>query len=569
MDVSSLSMAKYRGLPVSTQSRDNFILDTNIGFAKSSQQLANAYTGGTFATKTTNMRMNDRVEHEGIEKNLSTMRRKTYTPAKAIKTSNPSGKEGLFDIRTGNSINDQTRIGNYLPETLKDKNRNKIYCANTWSKNLDMMRSPGQTMDEVYNSSLLTTNTNIPEANTGIPSPDDRLRVSQETYQRPYRTDGDKVLANVRMRNSPDKLERERRQREADVHLKGEAVLQLGRYDLTANKFGELNECGKYQKVDVDQVIIDEFGHSSERQRTDQKYGKIERYQANAKMVTDDDLTKQIKLYERADYYADSPGIRKKMYDRGDFVQLVKKGEIYEVFPDDPTSHVAPMIVEADRFTKKPVRTFATADNKSLYVIQKRDANDVYTLDGHKYDKDLIMLEIPYQHMETGLRKRVNNNLGSTRRNNGGLLDLSFEDWVQLTDYVEHNEAQTIRLKNNKLYNVARDYEWDGNFNDNFKDKTFFVHPNVIKEEREIMRTKLRQHDRKRQAANEYNYVVNEAGKANRDYVNANEIHPIGYEKFKERTVEHTRNRNSPFSKSWSFESNNRGTPYISGYSNR
>jgi hypothetical protein len=119
------------------------------------------------------------------------------------------------------------------------------------------------------------------------------------------------------------------------------------------------------------------------------------------------------------------------------------------------------------------------------------------------------------------------------------------------------------------LYNVVRDYEWDGNFNDNFKEKIFFVHPNVVKEEREVMRTKLRQHDRGRQAAKEDNYIVNESGNANRDYVNANEIHPIGYEKFKERTVEHIKHRNSPFNKSWSFENGDRGTPYISGYSNR
>ena len=115
---------------------------------------------------------------------------------------------------------------------------------------------------------LLTTDTNIPKANLGIPSPDDRLRVSQEAFQRPYRTDGDKVLANVRMRNSCEKQERERRQREADVHLKNEAVLQLGRYDLTSNKFGDLCTCNNTPKVSVDKAIVEEFGSSSERNRT-------------------------------------------------------------------------------------------------------------------------------------------------------------------------------------------------------------------------------------------------------------------------------------------------------------
>ena len=566
MDVSSLSMAKYRGLPVSTQARDNFILDTNIGFAKSSQVLANAYTGGTFATKTTNMRMNDRVEHEGVEKNLSTMRRKTYTPAKAIKTSNPSGKEGLFDIRTGGTINDQAHLGNYLPERLKDVNRNKIYSSNTWSKNLDMMRSPGQTMDEVYNSALLTTDTNIPKGQPLIPSPDERLRTSQEAFQRPYRTDGDKVLANVRMRNSPEKLERERRQREADVHLKNESILQLGRYDLTANKFGQLNTCDKHQKVAVDKAIVEEFGHSSERQRTDQKYNKIERYEANAKTVIDDEKTNRIKLYDRTYYMEDSPGKRKDTYNKGNFVQLVKKGEIYDVFPDDPTSHKAPILVQPDTFSKKPVRTFATSDGKTLYILQKRDADDIYTLDGHKYDNDLIALEVPFVEMESGLRNRVNNSLGGTRRNNGKLLELSYDDLVQLSKYIEHNENNTIRLKNNKLYNVVRDYEWNDRFNDNFKDKIFFVHPDLVKEEREVLRQKLRLHERGRKEANRDNYIINDSGNANRDCVQTHEIHIIDCTKTKERPVERTKHRNSPFNKSWSFECNNRGTPYISGW---
>ncbi len=566
MDVSSLSMAKYRGLPVSTQARDNFILDANIGFAKSSQLLANAYTGGTFAAKTTNMRMNDRVEHEGVEKNLSTMRRKTYTPAKAIKTSNPSGKEGLYDIRTNGTLNDQAHMGNCLPERLKDVNRNKIYSSNTWSKNLDMMRCPGQTMDEVYNSALLTTDTNIPEGQPLIPSPDERLRTSQEAFQRPYRTDGDKVLANVRMRNSPEKLERERRQREADVHLKGESILQLGRYDLTANKFGQLNTCDKYQKVAVDKAIVEEFGHSSERQRTDQKYNKIERYEANAKMVTDDDTANQIKLYERTYHMEDSPGKKKDMYNKGNFIQLVKKGEVYDVFPDDPTSHKAPILVQPDTFSKKPVRTFATADGKSLYIMQKRDADDIYTLDGHKYDKDLIMLEVPFVEMESGMRNRVNNSLGGTRRNNGNLLDLSYDDLVQLSKYIEHNENNTIRLKNNKLYNVVRDYEWNDRFNDNFKDKIFFVHPELVKEEREVLRKKLRLHERGRKDVNGDNYVINESGNANRDCVQTHEIRIIDDRQCKDKPVERTKHRNSPFNKCWSFESNNRGTPYVSGW---
>lgn len=558
-------MSQYRGLPVSVQSRDNFQLHTTKGFVRSSTELRNAYNGGTYAAKTNNMHLRDKIEHEGIERNLATMKRKTYTPAKAIKSSTPSGKEGLFDIRTGGSINDQTHIGNYLPETLKDRNRNKIYSANAWSKNLDMMRSAGQTMDECYNSMLLTTDTNIPKANLGIPSPDERLRVSQEAFQRPYRTDGDKVLANIRMRNSPEKLERERRQREADVHLKNEAVLQLGRYDLTASKFGELNTCDSHQKVAVDKAIVEEFGSASERNRTDQKYHQTGKYNANAKLVADDELANRIKLHERADFYNDTPGVRKKMYNKGDFVTLVKKGEIYDVFPDDPTAHTAPILVESDRFTKKPVRTFATSDGKTLYLIQKRDADDIYTLDGHRYDKDMIMLEIPYQHLEQGFRNRVNNSMGGNRRNNGNLLDLSYDDWVQLSEYIQHNEDHTVRLKNSQLYNVVRDFEWNERFNDNFKDKTFFVHPEVVQEEREILRRKLRLHDRGRQEAKEDNYIVNEGGNANRDYINANEIQPIGYAKTKEKPAERAKTRNSPFSNAWSFENTNRGTPFISG----
>ena len=556
------SATTYRGPPVSTQARDKFILDSNIGFAKSMQMQSKAYGNSQFPPKITTMRMNDRVEQEGVEKNLSTMRRKTYTPAKAIKTSNPSGKEAIYDIRGSQSINDQTRLGNYLPETLKDRNREKIFSSNTWSKNLDMMRSAGQTMSDVYNSQLLTTDTNIPKA-ICVPSADERLRISEEVYQRPYRTDGDKVLDNVRLRNSAAKTERERRQREADVHLKGESIMQLGRYDLTASKFAELNEGDVRKEVIVDDAVREEFCPFSERNRTDQKHHRNGLYNANMKREVDDELANRMKLYEKCDYYNDSPGARKKMYNRGEFIQLVKKGEVYDVFPDDPTSHKAPILVEADAMTKKPIRTFATADNKALYVLQKRDADDVYTMDGHKYDKDMIMLEIPYHQMDPAFRRRVNDSLGGNRRNNDGLLDLSYDDLVQLSDYVQHHEDHTVRLKNNKLYNVVRDYEWNNGLDDNFKDKIFFVHPEVIHEDRELLRKKLRQHERGRQEASD-NYVVNDAGNANRSYINANEITPIGQEKIKQKQTNRMATRNEPFSRAWGFESGNTGTRYIS-----
>ena len=550
----------YRGPPVSNQTRDKFVLDSNIGYAKSSFIQSQTYMSGPTSQKPYNTRLTDRVELEGVNKNLASMKRKEFIPAKAIKSANPSGKEALYDIRN-RPFNEQPTLGNYLPETLKDRNREKIWSSNTWSKNLDMMRSPGQNMSDVYNAQLLTTDTNIPNA-LGLPPVDDRLRVSQESYQRPFKSEGDKVLDGVRLRNSPAKIERERRQREADVRLKREAVAQLGRYDLTANKFSEINECDVRREVIVDAPIREEFGAGSMRHRQEEKHRANTISGANQKKKLDEEYIHRMELSPNSDYYKDSPGVRKKMYNRGDFVQLVKKGEVYDVFPDDPTSHTAPILVEADAISKKPIRTFATADNKALYLMQKRDADDVYTMDGHKYDKDMIMLEIPYHDMNPIFRKRVQDAMGGTRRNNDGLLDLSYEDLVNLSQYIQHNEDQTVRLKNHKLFNVVRDYEWNNDLNNGFKDKAFFVHPDVIREDREILRQKLRNKDRGRQIAND-NYVVNDSGNMKLDYTHDTDVAPIDQTKSKQKLTNRTAARNEPFRSQWGFENTMPGTSYI------
>ena len=552
----------YRGQPVSTQNRDKFLLDSNIGYAKSAYQLSQTYLSGPTSEKPYNTRLTDRVEVEPINKQLSTMQRKTYTPAKAVRSREPTAKDALYDIRNV-PLNEQTYLGNYLPETLKDRNRVKIYSSNAWAKNLDMMREPGQSMSDVYNSQLLTTTTNIPKSLQM--SVDERLRASEQIYERPFKDENNRIQDAVRLRNNPDKIERERRQRESDVHMKNESIMQLGRYDQTAMRFTGMDLPEYRTETIIDEPIREEFGHQSERNRAENKQQKQVRFVGNnTESFLGDDEVSEMKFNPKPYYYDDSPGVKKKMYNRGDFVQLVKQGEIYDIFPDDPTSHKAPLLITPDTVTKKPIRTFATADNKNLYLIQKRDANDIYTLDGNPYRDDFVLLEIPQHDLNPVFREKINKHLGGKRRNNNELLNLEYDDLVQLSYYMDDNENRTVRLKkSHNLLNTVRDFDWNGDLENGYANDVYFMHPDLVKTNIEKRRQKIHTDRQRREDRQNDNYVYDVGETYKYNYTHDNDVHPIGFEKGRSKNKSGAVTRTEPFRGSWNFGNQFSGTKFI------
>ena len=544
-----------RGPPVSIQERDKFILDTNIGYAKSAFMQSQNYLSGPTSEKPYNTRLTDKVEIESVERNLSDMKRKTFTPANLLKTSKPDGKIALYDIRK-NSLNEQDYIGNYLPNTLNDRNREKIYSSNTWSKNLDMMRAPGQTMSDIYNSSLLTTETNIPKA-LDIPSADERIRISTETYRRQIADENTQIQNNIRLRNSPEKIERERRQKMADVGLKNESIFQLGRYDNTATKFKYINECDIPHETILSESTREKFTAQSDRHNINMKYHDKSISDINKKNFIDENEINKIKYKDSDDYYKDTPGVKRKIYNQGNFIQLVKNGQLYEIYPDDTTTHYAPFIMTSDSITKKPIKTFATADNKNLYILQKRDSEDIYTLDGHKYDNDLIEITVPWHEINPIFREKLLKYYGNLRDNsNEKLLSMEYDDLCKLVNYFSHNEDKTERVRYNSLYNTKRDFNWNELLQNNYKDSLFFVHPNVIKEDRDIIRQKLFKERHRLEKTDNYIPISPHIEE------NTREISPISYEKKKNQEITRNTTRNEPFRGKWGFEINNIETRY-------
>lgn len=506
-----------KGNPVSEQTRDNYLLELNKGYAKSAYENSILYGSGVTNTNPYNSRLTDYVDSEMVERNLSNMKRKTYTPPRAMRAKYKMNKEALYDIRC-RPLNEQEIIGNYLPETLREKRFNKVFSSQQWAKDIDMMRAygynvppcgadnserftantengftvmdnaaGGKTMDEIYNSMLITTDTNIPHK-LEIPIPDERLRMSEETYMRQFKNENNKIQDAIRLRNSPEKIERERRQRAADVNLKNEHILQLGRYDTTPTKFQDLNEIDEPELKIIDKQIREEFSTGASRKRPKNNEENPQR----AKITGRDTIEDRDYLYEqKSEYYNDTPQLKKELYDKNRHIYMIKKGEILEVYPNDITNNAAKVFISADSISKRPIRTLASVDQTALYIIQKRDANDTFDQDGITWNDDFYVLKIPLEQLNEIWRKRVNNKL-TTERKNEGVLSLNYEELSELAQFVEHNEDQGFRINLHQLHENNRGRNWYREILDDFESDRVFVMPEVLSVEREDKRQRLK-----------------------------------------------------------------------------
>lgn len=501
-----------RGLPVSSQIRDNYVLELNKGYVISAFERANGIENGVSNTNPYNARLTDNVYTDGVEKQLSSMKRKTYTPEAFIKPSYTSGKEALYDIRNV-PLNDQYRIGNYLPETLKDRNRNKVFSSQAWSKNFDMMRTQGQTASDVYNSMLLTTETNIPNGAKmyDLPAVDERLRISQETYQRPFKDENNRIQDMMRLRNSSDKIRREQLQRISDVNMRNENIMQLGRYNLTANKWSELNEGDIREQISIDKPIKENFTINSTRKKSN-KATKTTQYRMERLNMDDREHLVNQDTQESsyiANYYHDTPNMKKDIYNRTNHMYVIKNGDILEIYPDDITNNTAPIIVTKDHITNKPIRTLATVDKTNLYIVQKRDPNDIYDNDGASWNNDYFAIKIPFEQLNPIWRKRINDKLTSDRKSEG-VLDFSFDELTDLVEFAEYNQDKGIRINTHELQENTRVRDWAKEIDDNFYSDHMFVMPDMIKENREYIRQKAAI-TRRGRIQKEDNYVTDES----------------------------------------------------------
>lgn len=217
-----------------------------------------------------NTHLNDVIDQETINKNVDVAcnRQKKIITKQENKSNNADHDIALYNLRGMNDLNNQKMIGNVLPERLRAMNDNKITTPKAWMKDYDYIKQaeseagvPERFLNKEYEketfsdfgygfdtsepnyngylSMLMPSQTNIPQpmANEEYTSdleqpnaamfPDERLQRNLQTQQRQIKSEGEKVIDAINLKNSDYIKERNARQIEMENMMNHRGQMKL------------------------------------------------------------------------------------------------------------------------------------------------------------------------------------------------------------------------------------------------------------------------------------------------------------------------------------------------------
>lgn len=189
--------------------------------------------------------------------------------------------------------------------------------------------------------------------------------------------------------------------------------------------------------------------------------------------------------------------ITREFFSLNDHILIQRKGEISTVYSSPNSDNVAPVLISLDT-TNKPIRTMATKNNKTIYIIQKRDPTYTDIETGNYYEDDYVALEVPLeklpnklrQHIETQYKKQNRGFNAANNRHPSKILNLEFEDLVSLAEIIYKQPEDTKRIKMDSMKRYLENNEFDRNILYGFEDKVFTT-PFVV--EQMIMNDRIKE----------------------------------------------------------------------------
>lgn len=196
-----------------------------------------------------------------------------------------------------------------------------------------------------------------------------------------------------------------------------------------------------------------------------------------------------------------------KQYIDNEHILLARNGNVQYVYSDPNSEYKAPILLTNNYVNFKPIKTFVTGNKEFIYIIQKRDKDDINFVDGEKWNDDFLVVELPIKNLPADLRKTVTVNK-STYARDGRVLDLNYNDLYKLAKYVEENPNDGIRIKHHAVYNHLRGNRYDEEIACGYEPKKVLTTPLVINQSREFLRGKI--NDTRQRLEKEQIYNVND-----------------------------------------------------------
>lgn len=189
-------------------------------------------------------------------------------------------------------------------------------------------------------------------------------------------------------------------------------------------------------------------------------------------------------------------GIDERFYFKPDHMLVVKDGNLVETYPDEDFSYTAVCSVTSDPLQTGLVRSIAVIDDGKFIFAQKRAEDSIFDGDHLPVGDDLIVVELPVSALDHKFRERIKKYNVATKRDK--VIELTYEDFIQFSDWVvKHPEVQK-RLKKEQLHQRVRTNKYDSDIISNFEGKKMFVDEKVYSGLADNMRQRMMQHQKGR-----------------------------------------------------------------------
>lgn len=159
---------------------------------------------------------------------------------------------------------------------------------------------------------------------------------------------------------------------------------------------------------------------------------------------------------------------------------IARDGSIPAVFPDEDYSNTAPAFIMRDPFDGGISRTIVIVEDAKFKIIQKHEADKVFSGDGRPYAEDYIISEIPIEELPTQMREKIRKQNMDTGRDKA--LELTYDDFISFNDYVLQHIDTADRIKFADIWKKIRGNDFDEQLVNNFEGRRTLVDSSAVQD---------------------------------------------------------------------------------------
>ncbi len=167
---------------------------------------------------------------------------------------------------------------------------------------------------------------------------------------------------------------------------------------------------------------------------------------------------------------ANSVGTKERFYYKPEHVLVIndgsrsetglRPGKLVDAYPDDEGENLASSAVFVDKYNpNQVVRSLVMMDNNKLLLVRKYENDAIFAGDHRRMGEDLAVVELPIEAINKKFRDKLKKYNTGTNRDK--VLNLTYDDFVELNKWVDEHPNKQKRVKREQLHYRVRTNDYD------------------------------------------------------------------------------------------------------------